>query len=307
MKKKIIYITLCLIAFTLLSGFNVQRIPQWFKAQWDYYAGKYVSASTEYNAASAGETDSVMQFNEGASQYRDGAFEKSEELFTKSTESDPEFADGFYNQGNARFKQDNLEGAVESYENALKIDPEHEDARYNLEYVKKLLQQKTNSPDNADSSEDQRSQNAQSSEKETKEERNTKPDDQMKGKSDENYQQQGDEDEGIGDSGKPQDSDQEKKGGGGGGNEQTEEQPPQDIENKSNSSGMTDEMIDQLLQSLAEEEKELQRQMESRPNESNDGFNSAFGLFEDLWSLQEDLDPYAVQKHKKRQKDEIDW
>lgn len=306
MTKKIIYIALCLIAFTMFAGFNFQRIPQWFKAQWDYYGGKYVSASTEYNTASAGEKDSVMQFNEGASQYRDGAFDKAEELFTKSTESDPEFADGFYNQGNARFRQNNLEGAVESYEDALKIDPEHEDARYNLEYVKKLLEQKTNTPDNADSSEDQRSQNAQSSEKETKEERNTKPD-EMKGKSDENYQQQGDEEEGIGDSGKPQDSDQEKKGGGGGGNEQTEEQPPQDIENKSNSSGMTDEMIDQLLQALAEEERQLQGQMENRPNETDDAFNNAFGLFEDLWSLQEDLDPFAVQKHKKRPKDEIDW
>jgi len=303
MVRKILYIAITLIAFNMFCGFNIQRIPRWFQAQWDYYNGKYVSSSEHYEKACDGDTDSVMQYNHGDAQYRDGDFEAAEELYTKAVESNSEFVDAYYNQGNARFRQGNLEGAVESYENALEIDPEHEDARYNLEYVKKLLEQQNNTGDNADSQEDKHSQNPQSSEKEGQSDRDEQPEDSKGGNSDEGSESK---DAGESASGMEQESDEQMGESGSGNSGETEEEQPSEAK-QSNSSGLSDEMVDQILEALAEEEKALAGQLERRQRNEDDEMNDPFGIFNDLWSIPDDLDPFAKKKRKNRDKEEVDW
>ena len=305
MARKLVYMVIVLFAFNIFAGFNIQRIPRWFKGQWDYYAGKYVSSSENYEKATAGDTDDVMQYNHGAALYKDGNFEGAEEQFTKAVETNPEFEDGFYNQGNSRFKRDNLEGAVESYEKALEIDPEHEDARYNLEYVKKLLEQKNSGGDNADSQDDQHSQDPQGSEKEGESERNEEPENQKKGQESESETEA--EDEGAASGGEEQEAEQEKGGGGGGSNQESEEEQPEDMDISKNTSGLSDEMVEQLLKALQEEERALAGHLERNRDKENDSLTDPFDIFDELWSIPDELDPFAKKKRKKRDKDEIDW
>ena len=244
-----------------------------------------------------------MQYNQGDAQYRDGDFETAEELYTKAVESNPEFADAHYNQGNARFKKGDLNGAVESYENALEIDPEHEDARYNLEYVKKLLEQQNNSGDNADSQEDKHSQNPQSSEEEGQSDRDEQPEDSESGDSDKGSESK---DAGESASSAEQQTDEQMGENGSGNNGETEEEQPSEAE-QSNSSGLSDEMIDQILEAIAEEERALAGQLERRQRNEDDEMNDPFGIFNDLWSIPDDLDPFAKKKRKNRDKEEVDW
>ncbi|MBU1023660.1 tetratricopeptide repeat protein [bacterium] len=305
MGRKLVYIVITLVAFNILAGFNLQRIPRWFKGQWDYYAGKYVSSSQNYEKATAGDTDDVMQYNHGDALYKDGNFEGAEEQFTKAIESNPEFEDAYYNQGNARFKRGNLEGAVESYEKALEIDPEDEDARYNLEYVKKLLEQKNSAGDNADSQDDKHSQDPQSSEKDGQSERNDEPQNQQTGQQTDG---QNDEDKvGSASGGQEQESDEQKGGGGGGSGQETEEEQPDEADMSRNTSGLSEQMVEQLLKALAEEEKALAGHMERNRDNQDDSLNDPFDIFDDLFTLPDDLDPFAKQKRKKRDKDEVDW
>ncbi len=306
MTRKILYIAITLIAFNMFCGFNIQRIPRWFQAQWDYYNGKYVSSSEQYEKACSGDSDSVMQYNQGDAEYRDGDFESAEDQYTKAVESDPEFVDAHYNQGNARFRQGNLESAVESYENALEIDPEHEDARYNLEYVRKLLDQQNNTGDNADSQEDKHSQNPQSSEQEGQSDRNEEPEDMQSGQSEEDAEDSKESGESGG--GEDQEGDEQTGEGGGGNNQETEEEPPSEAkQSDSNSSGLSEEMIEQILDSLAEDERALAGRLERRQNTEDNNPNDPLGIFNDLWSIPDDLDPFARKKRKSRDKEEVDW
>lgn len=308
MTRKVLYIAITLFAFNIFCGFNLQRIPQWFQAQWDYYNGKYVSSAQHYEKASAGDTDSVMQFNKGAAEYRDGDFETAEKQYTSAIESDPEFVDAYYNQGNARFRQGNLKSAIQSYEKTLEIDPEHEDARFNLEYVKKLLEQQNSGGDNADSEENKHSQDPQSSDKEGQSENDKEPEKTENGKKNDGSDDSDETDNAIGGQDELEDSEDQEGESGGGNSRETDEEPPSKAnESDSNSSGLSDEMIERILDSLAEDERALAGRLERRQHTEENNPNEALNAFSDLWSIPDDLDSIAKKKRKSRDKEEIDW
>jgi Ca-activated chloride channel family protein len=304
MKRKLMYIVIALIAFNLFAGFNLQRIPRWIKGYLDYGKQQYDSSSVNFDRGISGDTDSVMQFNKGTADYKAGNFKAAEESFDKAIKADPDFESAYYNQGNARFRNGNLKGAVESYEQALKLDPNDEDARYNLEFVKKLLENKgsNNSSNETDPNQQGNSQNS-SGEESQKKDQNDQQDENLEGPSKDNADSQN---PGKGSDSKPSESD-EKKGEGGGGNEDSEQPKPQEMDTNKNLSGLTDDEIQSILDALEEQERALSGRLTKRPYGNEDDITDPMSLFEEMWSIQEDLDPFAHIQRKIRQPDEIDW
>ena len=305
MDRKILYIILVLIAFNLFSGFNLERIPRWIKAQMDYQKEQWDSSRKNYERAIGSENDSVMHYNKGAADYRDGDFTAAEESFTKAIEADPDFEAAHYNQGNARFRNGNLQGAVESYENALAIDPDDEDAQYNLDFVKKLLENQANSDAQGDPKGDQQKQQQQSG---TEGDSSKESQNNQEGNEGQQKDSTTSEEQGESSGGEPQPDQEPFSQSGGGGTEETEEEPPNDMQdNESNLSGLTDQQIQNLLDALEEQERALAGRMDRRPYGDEDEPSDPFGIFEELWSIHDDLDPFARKRRKQRDPDEIDW
>ena len=74
-----------------------------------------------------------------------------------------------------------------------------------------------------------------------------------------------------------------------------------------NTSGLSEEMVEQLLKALAEEEKALAGHLERNRDKDDESLSDPFDIFDELWSVPDELDPFAKQKRKKRDKDEVDW
>jgi hypothetical protein len=70
---------------------------------------------------------------------------------------------------------------------------------------------------------------------------------------------------------------------------------------------MSEEMIKEILEALAEEEKALAGKLNQERQNEGLSPTDPFGVFDDLFSIADDLDPFATPKHKKRDKSEIDW
>lgn len=304
MRRKIIYIILALLVFNVSTGFNITRIPRWFKGIWNYNDGKYIEATNEFDKAKSGESDAVMTYNKGAAQYRDGDYKSAEESFTKATESDPQFEAAYYNQGNARFKKGDLKGAVESYEKALEIDLNDEDARHNLEYVKKLLEQKNNAGDTSDPQENQERQNPQASDRESRSTKESGSED-LTGK--ENEDKQNKEKQGESEGGQGMDDREEKNQQGGVPKEKEEKEEPPKEEPGQSKSGLSEQAIKEILEALEQEEKALAGQLDRNEQTKGRSPTDPFGIFDELFSIADDLDPFATPKYRKRDKNEIDW
>ena len=124
-----------------------------------FSAGKYGTAAKEFLDA---EIDSPEEpghaYNRAVSQYKDGKFAEAAEGFTKAAakSTDQRLVErAMFNLGNARVGEGKLDDAIAAYEAALQIDPQDQAARENLEYVKKLKDQKQNQDQNQDKNNDQ--------------------------------------------------------------------------------------------------------------------------------------------------------
>jgi len=87
--------------------------------------------------------------------YRENDFERAAEEFEKLPGSTAR-----YNQGNALAKSGDLPGAIEQYEAALRIDSEFDDAKFNLELIRQMLDEQSESEQNQSQGEE--SQDARS-------------------------------------------------------------------------------------------------------------------------------------------------
>lgn len=304
MQRKIIYIILVLCAFNLFTGFNIERIPRWFKGIWDYNDGKYKNAVSQFEQGKNGDKDAVMQYNKGAAQYKDQQWKDSEETFTKAVETDPQFEAAHYNQGNARFQQANYKGAIESYEKALELDPNDEDARHNLELAKKMLEQQNNAGDTADTQPDQQRPNPQKSDRDAQDNKDSGSEN-LSGKEQEN-QDSGKQGESSGGNKKEDIQDENSQGGPKDGEPEEDEEQPQNVE-KQNTSGLSEEIVKEILEALAQDEKALAGKLDREKQHEGLSSTDPFGVFDELFSIADDLDPFATPKHKKRDKTEIDW
>jgi len=127
-----------------------------------YHSGDFHGARERFLTARVLAPDSPQAaYDAGCAAYRLGDFEEAQKLFEKASElAAKDESPGerernlrrasLYNQGNARFRAEDLEGAVKAYEEALEVAPKDEKSRANLEYVRKLLEQRKNDQQNQD-------------------------------------------------------------------------------------------------------------------------------------------------------------
>lgn len=307
MVRKTVYIMLIMITFMMFSGFSIDRIPRWFKAHLDYLNEKYESSIKGFSEAMSGEDDSVMLYNKGTAEYKAELFHDAEESFSQAVEVDPEFAEAWYNQGNARFRKGDLEGAIESYEKTLEINPDDEDARYNLEFVKNLLEQSIGSQ-KSDSKDEHGYQPPEPSPDGDQEPSDDEYDDESEQEREGKEDDITDSDEpGVGENGMPEEDDMDEPADGDNGLDDSDSDQPSEMDSRSNVSGLTESQIQDLLDALEMQERALAGQMARRHYGKDDERSDPLGLFEELWSIRDDLDPFARMRKDQPDRDEVDW
>lgn len=139
--RRFVLITLLL----LLSGWSPPSFWQKEKAGKLYTKKEYSDALNTYQKLQVDNPDKAdINYNIGNTLYRLEKYDEAESAFKKALQSKNKdvLKKTNYNIGNALYRQDKLEEAIKSYEETLKIDSTDADAEYNIEFIKKLLQQK---------------------------------------------------------------------------------------------------------------------------------------------------------------------
>ncbi len=122
-----------------------------------YGTGDYITASAFYSEALENAPDDAMlHYNYGTAAYKNNMYEDAANSFSEALKSDDLLLQeqAYYNRGNALFQQgqesmqtDNQHAmelwqqAVESYDGALQLNSRNDDAGYNLALVKKKLEE----------------------------------------------------------------------------------------------------------------------------------------------------------------------
>lgn len=143
--RRFVLITLLL----LLSGWSPPSFWQKEKAKKLYNKKEYSSALDTYQKLQTDNPDRAdINYNMGNTLYRLERYDEAESAFKKALQSKNKdvLKKSNYNIGNTLYRQNKLEDAIKSYEETLKIDSTDVDAKYNIEFIKKLLQQKPPPP-----------------------------------------------------------------------------------------------------------------------------------------------------------------
>jgi Ca-activated chloride channel family protein len=93
-----------------------------------------------------------IYYNIGNAYYKIGKFDAAGQHYKQSLKSKNSKLreKSLYNMGNAAYRMGKYEDAVSHYEAALKIDPDDTQARQNLDFVKKMIEQKKKRSDQPD-------------------------------------------------------------------------------------------------------------------------------------------------------------
>jgi Ca-activated chloride channel family protein len=199
------------------------------KGNREYEKGKYPDSEISYRKAinqNKQYPDAV--FNVGDALYKQNKFEEAGKQFAESTDQNVDKVKksaGLYNMGNALLKANKIQESIEAYKNSLKLRPDNKEAKYNLSYAQDLLRQQQ---------EQQKNQKDQDKQDQNKDKNNQdKNKDQQKDQKDKNKDQQKDQN-------KNQDQKQQEK--------------PQSGE-------ISKEDAQRLLNSLANDEKNVQEKV----------------------------------------------
>ncbi len=114
-----------------------------------YEKGDYESALKHFIDAQLNHPDKPeLYYNIGNAFYKKGDYESAAKNYREALSSEDKALKqkAYYNLGNANFKMQKLEDAVSGYEDALNIEPEDLKARQNLEFTKKVIEQKKQEP-----------------------------------------------------------------------------------------------------------------------------------------------------------------
>jgi len=174
----------------------------------------------------------IAGFNLGDVLYEQENYEEAIKQFyslSNITDDKEQLAKVFHNLGNTLLKEKQLEQSVEAYKQALRNNPGDMDTKHNLAYAQQLLRQ-------------QQQQQCQQQEQEQDQEN-----EQDKEKEQDQSQQ-----------GQEQEQDQQKQ------QQQQQEQQQQQQEQK-----MSKEDAERILQSLEENEKELQKKIKEKKSRAN--------------------------------------
>jgi len=256
-----------------------------------YHADDFLTASEFYSEQlELSPDDPMLHYNYGTAAYKNNLFDDAAGSFSEALKSDDlglqELA--YYNRGNALFqlgkeslqtdKQHTIElwqQAVDSFDGALQLDSTNDDAIFNLALVKNKLEELKKEQEEQEKNKDEKEkdkENDKDKDKEDQQKKEKKDGDQNQDQQKENPSEQNDdgeqEDKKSQDSSEQeQDAEQSAKPGkeGNDGEEKTaadaqdqQEQQAQKLDEERRQQGkMTNDEAEQLLNSLKDEEGEL--------------------------------------------------
>jgi len=155
-----------IMAFFFLTCPQLVQAAPLDEARKAFSEGNFRRALDRYEQAE-GEGSSVeAQLGRANSLYRLERFDEAKKIFeallSDSSASSPEI---LYNLGNSKTQLGQYEEAIKSYEEALKSRPDDIEIQENLEYVKKLLKQQSNSESSQSSEQSSEQASEQASER----------------------------------------------------------------------------------------------------------------------------------------------
>jgi Ca-activated chloride channel homolog len=230
------YLILCTIFLWMSVGSDAyaQEERRFIRQGNRHFENQELDKSEEaYRRALEKESNSfIAGFNLGDVLYEQENYEEAIKQFyslSNITDDKEQLAKVFHNLGNTLLKEKQLEQSVEAYKQALRNNPGDMDTKHNLAYAQQLLRQ-------------QQQQQCQQQEQEQDQEN-----EQDKEKEQDQSQQ-----------GQEQEQDQQKQ------QQQQQEQQQQQQEQK-----MSKEDAERILQSLEENEKELQKKIKEKKSRAN--------------------------------------
>lgn len=226
---------LFILLFAFCTSFAQKENKTIRKGNRSYDASKYEEAEINYRKSLDANYQSFPANNNlGNALYRQEKFEEAAKQFLQSSVVDNNKinqADSYYNYGNSLFQEGKLQESIDAYKNALRLNPKDEDARYNLAYAQKQL---------AEQQQNQQGDNQNKDNKENKEEQQENKDQEKK---------EGDNQE--------QDKAQEQEG-------KEEENQQKEKGQQSKSEKISKEDAERILQSLKNEEVDLQKKLSKK-------------------------------------------
>ncbi len=110
-----------------------------------YNKGEYKKALDYYTKAQLDSPDKPeISYNLGNTQYKNGDFDASLAHYNAALKTDNKSLKQKirFNMGNAYFRKNEYDKSIKEYEEALRLDPSDDDAKKNIEFVKKMKDQK---------------------------------------------------------------------------------------------------------------------------------------------------------------------
>ena len=198
-----------------------------------YNEKKYNDAEVKYRKSIAVEKDNkAAQYNLGNAFYQEKNFESAtkqyEQVLQRKDLSQEQKANAFHNMGNSLLQEKKYEESIKAFKESLKLDPKDNDTRYNLAYAQSMLQK-------------QQQQQQQQQNKQDQKKNQNQQQQQQQGKDKKEQQQQQDENSASTDKSK---NDKEK--------------------GKLEKQGISKEDAEKMLQSLNNDEKNLQKKLNKK-------------------------------------------
>lgn len=215
-----------------------------------YNKQKFTDASVAYKKALGknGNYDKAS-YNLGNALYQEKNYKEAVpqfELTAKTSEDKFTKAEAYHNIGNAMMEQKQYEQAVAAYKNSLRNNPTDDETRYNLAVAQKMVKKEGGGGDN-DKNKDKDKKNDKNKDK-----KKQNKDDQNKDKKEGDKDKKDDKKDGKGDD--KQDKKQQNKN-----DKKDQKQQPKPQQGK-----MSPQQVQQLLESLNNEEKKTQKKMNAK-------------------------------------------
>ena len=221
-----------------------------YEANEQLSSNDFVTAEADYRRAiSKSDKNAAARFNLGNAYYNRESFGEAFGRYKQASEAAEEKVDkhkAFHNMGNVFMKNKEYEKAVEAYKQALRSNPNDDETRYNLALAKKMLEKQQDEQKNDQNNEG--GDNEKKDEGDQKEDENKDKGDQGKNGEDKPEENQ----EGDGDKKK----EQEKK--------PNEGDQPDDKKQQPRPNQLSEQQIQNLLEAMQNEEKNVQEKMEAR-------------------------------------------
>jgi Ca-activated chloride channel family protein len=161
-----------LLLFMVISSTLIVPLPTYAKSIQEgikaYEKGEYSKAIDHFTEAQLDDPERPeVLYNLGSAFYKNKDFDAAETHMREALDkADPDLkAKIHYDLGNIDFRKGRLKEAIKNYEKALKLAPDDNQAKENIEFVKKVMEQKpppSESQDNNDNKEESSENNKQS-------------------------------------------------------------------------------------------------------------------------------------------------